>query len=120
MHIYLAGPMRGLPEFNFPAFHKKTMALRAMGHTVFSPAERDLEKDKTFQDANPDGNLDLAIANGFSMRGAMGDDTAWICNHADAIYLLEGWEFSAGACAEWALAKSLRLKIFYETGELWR
>lgn len=41
-HIYLCGPMTGLPEFNFPAFHAAAQALRESGYTVFNPAENGL------------------------------------------------------------------------------
>ena len=41
MRLYLAGPMTGLPLWNFPAFATAAAALRADGHTVFSPAEHD-------------------------------------------------------------------------------
>ena len=37
--IYLAGPMSGLPELNYPAFHAKAAELRAAGHHVENPAE---------------------------------------------------------------------------------
>ena len=37
--IYIAGPMTGLPEFNFPAFHAAADAWRANGWQVENPAE---------------------------------------------------------------------------------
>lgn len=39
--LYLAGPMTGLPEKNYPAFHAEAARLRALGYTVVSPAEID-------------------------------------------------------------------------------
>jgi hypothetical protein len=37
--IYLAGPMTGLPEYNYPAFHAEAARLRALGYHVENPAE---------------------------------------------------------------------------------
>ena len=37
--LYLAGPMTGLPELNFPAFHAEAARLRALGYEVVNPAE---------------------------------------------------------------------------------
>ena len=37
--IYLAGPMTGLPEFNYPAFHAEAARLRQLGYHVENPAE---------------------------------------------------------------------------------
>lgn len=37
--IYIAGPMTGLPDFNFPAFHHAAAAWRAAGWEVVNPAE---------------------------------------------------------------------------------
>lgn len=37
--IYIAGPMTGLPECNYPAFHAAAAAWRAKGWDVENPAE---------------------------------------------------------------------------------
>lgn len=114
--VYLAGPMKGYPKFNFPLFHEKAKELREKGYFVFSPAERDIERhggdDSIFTD-NVDGDIEVAFDNGFSLRDALRDDTHFICQEADAIALLPNWEYSAGACAEWQLARALRLEFLY-------
>ena len=108
MKIYLAGPMRGYENFNFPAFDFAAAKLRQDGHEVFSPAERDrlihgpkLENNKTGDEVEAEKTV------GFSLRDALAVDTDWIARNADAIALLPGWEKSSGAQAELALAKAL-------------
>jgi hypothetical protein len=115
MKVYLAGPMRGYPEFNFPAFHRAALKLRADGHEVFNPAERDNERHGTdISKGNATGDEALATAqHGFSLREALGADLAWICAHAEAIALLPGWENSRGAKAEAATAHALDLEVIY-------
>jgi hypothetical protein len=117
--VYLAGPMRGYPEFNFPAFRSAAKKLREEGHEVFNPAERDTERHGTdISKGNVSGSIAEAEKNhGFSLRVALGEDLEWICKHADGIALLPGWEASAGANAEWATCKALSLKIRYLSPE---
>lgn len=113
MKIYLAGPMRGIPHFNYPAFHKEAAHLRSLGHEVFSPAESDIEQFGS-DISNPEGCEEKAAELGFSRRAVLKKDTAWICDHADAIVLLDGWRNSSGAKAEKALAEALGLRVFGE------
>lgn len=114
MKVYLAGPMQGLPEFNFPAFHAFAAKLRADGFDVFSPAEKDIERTgKDISKGNATGCHVQAAADGFNLRDALADDTWFICKEADAVALLPGWENSKGAQAEWALARALGLVMIY-------
>jgi hypothetical protein len=114
MKIYVAGPMRGIAEFNFPAFHAATARLRAEGHTVFNPAERDIEHHGVdISKGNSSGCEELAAQqHGFNLREALKDDLEFICLHADAVALLPGWQNSKGAQAEVATAKALGLTVF--------
>lgn len=112
MNIYLAGPMRGYPEFNYPAFHQYAAELRLNGHTVFSPAEKDIERHNG-EDISKGTTGDLAEieAKGFSLRDAIFDDLEYIIRHADAIALLPGYEASKGVAVELALSEFLNLKV---------
>jgi hypothetical protein len=115
MKCYLAGPMRGIKEFNFPAFHAAAAKLRAEGHEVFSPAENDIERYGTdISKGNVTGDESIATQKyGFSLRESLGIDLAWICAEADAIALLPGWQDSKGATAEHATAVALGLEVIF-------
>lgn len=114
MKIYLAGPMRGYPEFNFPAFDHAANMLRLHGHEVFSPAENDrTTHGADFGKGNKEGDEEKAAQAGFSLREALEADTSWICRHADTIAMLPGWDKSKGARAELALAEALNLSVLF-------
>lgn len=116
MNIYIAGPMQGVPNFNYPAFHRAAAILRAAGHHCFNPAERDIQRHGgvDISQGNETGDRVLAEkAHGFDLNAALADDTQYICMQADAIMMLPGWEASKGAFAEWALARALGRAIIY-------
>lgn len=106
--------MRGYKELNFPAFHAGARDLRADGHEVFSPAEKDIERHGTDISKGNDAGSEAKASqeHGFSLRVALGEDLAWICAHADGLALLPDWRNSKGACAERAVALALGLKVW--------
>lgn len=113
--IYIAGPMRGYPEFNYPAFHTAADFFREQGYEVFNPAERDTQRHgRDVSKGNATGSVEQAAAeHGFDLRVALGEDLAWICREADMIAMLPGWEKSKGACAEKATADALGLTVMF-------
>lgn len=115
MKLYLAGPMRGIAEFNFPAFFEAADRLRDEGHVVFNPAEEDVKRhgDKCYK--NLKGDLD-EISEFFNLRETFQADLMFICSEADGIAMLPGWERSTGARAEWATAQMLGLETMYLNG----
>ena len=106
MKMYLAGPMRGIPYFNFPAFDYAAARLRAQGHEVFSPADRDRAMYGAIIEDNPTGDEKLCPPE-CTIRECLLADTHFICTEAEAIALLPGWERSSGAYAELTLAKAI-------------
>lgn len=106
---YIAGPMRGHPEFNFPAFFAQEARLLEQGNRVFNPARRDVANG--FDPTGLRGTTEELDALGFSIREALAVDTEFICREATHIFMLPGWSRSSGATAERALGLALGLTI---------
>lgn len=90
--IYIAGPMSGLPGLNRQAFNRAAGHVVRRGNVALNPA------------ILPDG---LEQAEYMDICFAM-------LRCADGIFLLDGWQQSAGAKAEHALAEKLVLEIQYQ------
>jgi hypothetical protein len=95
MKIYLSGPMKGYPDSNYPLFHEVTKQLRAEGHTVYNPAE-----------FPHDGPLET-----FPFRKAFAEYCKFICEEADALMMLPGWQKSRGASCEHMLATNCGVEV---------
>lgn len=92
MKTYIAGPMTGIPEFNYPAFNAVAAQLRAEGVEVVNPAE---------QDSGSTGKpWDFYMRLG--LRGLL---------ECDAVVLLPGWKASRGARLERLIAEELGMRI---------
>lgn len=89
--VYLSGPMTGLPELNFPAFHEAAARLRGQGLTVVNPAEINPGADK-------------------SWHACMRADIKALCD-CDAIALLPGWQRSDGAHLELHVGHRIGLEV---------
>lgn len=109
MKLYIAGPMRGLPRFNFPAFERATAALRAQGHDVVSPHEKDADVPGFDPaDSSTIAALDMADTMRWCLRAVL---------DCDAIAMLAGWEFSDGARIERCVAESAGRLVFLCTDD---
>ena len=94
--VYVAGPMTGLPEFNYPAFREAATELTLRGYEVLCPVDSELE--------NPTPGVPQSWE--WYMRRALAMVVA-----ADGVALLPGWEASRGAQIEVTIAKALGMEI---------
>lgn len=109
--VYVAGPMRGIKDFNFPAFDKARDLGLSLGWQVISPADIDRESG-VHETTNP--NFSPKDIRDFALR----DTDAILSLHAedgDAMALLPGWWKSKGATAEHYLAIWIGLQILDAT-----
>lgn len=114
---YVAGPMRGYPQYNFPAFDAAADIGRRLGHTIISPADMD-------RSAGIDEKETLVIGYGEIRTFVKRDTEALLTLRAedgDFIALLPNWFKSTGATAEVFLGRWLKLAFLdAETFEPWR
>lgn len=98
--IYIAGPMRGYPEHNFPAFRDAEARFARVGFDVISPV--------TIGEALF-GN-DPSVPGGEYIRA----DVRALVDCA-SIALLPGWERSTGARCEAVVARTIGLQFYDAT-----
>jgi len=101
MRVYLAGPMRGIPEYNFPAFVAAAAKLRTLGYTVWNPAEYDVEIDGF----NP--KTDFAK----DLKYYMKRDLPAVLD-SDMVVVLPGWTTSKGAQLEVHVAEECDIPVY--------
>lgn len=91
MRLYIAGPMSGLPDFNYPAFHAAAQQLRDAGYEVVNPAESRLPEGSQWVDYMREGITGLITCDGLA--------------------LLPSWDTSRGALLEVTIANGLGFPI---------
>jgi hypothetical protein len=104
--VYIAGPMRGIKDSNFPAFDAAKKEWEVKGWNVISPADLDREAGPQIDPISP-----------ASLRAYMTRDTKAIIEKVDALVMLNGWSDSKGAKVEFHLAEYLGLPIYRQNGE---
>ena len=104
MKIYIAGPMSGLVNNNYPAFHAAAEGLRQAGYEVLNPADVDSQDSVT---PMADRTWD------WYMRR-----TVRMLTEADGMALLPGWEKSTGARIERDLAPHFGMPVMLLFGWL--
>jgi Domain of unknown function (DUF4406) len=119
MKVYLAGPMSGIPKFNFPLFHAVTAELRQRGFEVVSPAEEDHKAGiGEVAEASKEGDpSDLPDTWG----QILARDVILLADTGiEAIVFLPGWQKSRGARLEAQVGLlQKRFNFFqYDSGEI--
>lgn len=94
--LYIAGPMTGIPDSNYPAFRKAEADLKAAGYDVLCPVDAEQHND-TGKPQTWD----------WYMRHALR-----MVLDADGVALLPEWRQSRGARLEREVAQSLGLSVF--------
>lgn len=90
MKLYIAGPMTGLPENNYPAFNTAANELRGHGYKVENPADNTVDTED-YTDYLRAGLAQLL--------------------RCDGVAVLEDWWLSGGARWEVQTAGMLRLPV---------
>lgn len=103
--VYIAGPMTGVKDWNFPAFFEAERQLEALGYEVVNPAHND---GATVQDALQSAGTPESPNNLWSYY--MKRDLPQVMN-VDMLCVLPGWQTSKGARLEVTVARAIGLPL---------
>lgn len=110
--VYIAGPMTGIPRYNFPAFDHAAKVW-ADEWEVVSPADLTRKLWREWHGCEFDERAPVAAndAGGDVYREFLRADIRELLT-CDAIALLPGWEKSRGVAVELTVARALELDVF--------
>ncbi len=106
MKIYIAGPMTGVEDFNFPLFFETEEKLKELGYETLNPAKNDGADVKTATQ-----NAISASLSGATWSSYMRRDLSNLCL-SDAVCVLPNWKSSKGASLEVQVAQALDIPIY--------
>ena len=110
LNLYIAGPMRGIPLYNFPAFFQCAATLRGLGHIVMNPAEADMAMG-----LNPGLPLDHEDQIKWNQDEVLRKDI-YLVMRQDGIVMLPGSLESTGANIERAVAMMTGVPVYHYDG----
>jgi len=96
--IYIAGPMTGYEEKNFPAFYEAEEKLLSLGWIPVNPCRNECSSSVNWEDFMKPDLVDMIFCN--------------------AVFCLPGWEESKGAKLEVYLAEQLSIPVYKSYDEL--
>lgn len=112
MHLYITGPMTGIPQFNIPAFDAAAASLRSQGHDVTNPAEEDSPAVREAAFASTTGDLADLDPTGETWGDLLARDVKIVADRVDGVVLLPGWENSRGARLEAFVAVQCKKPVY--------
>jgi len=121
-YVYVSGPMRGRPAFNFPAFFEVEHTIAyTMGagwlwdvERIFNPAREDCDRyGLPTDEPRLAGEWLIQHPEVFDLREALAADFEFITSVCTDIVLLPGHEESSGSQAEQAAARAVDATVWY-------
>jgi hypothetical protein len=89
--IYISGPMTGLPEYNYPEFHRVAKLIEDAGHIAINPANTGVQEGWEWKQYLTKDLIDLLQAD------------------VDFVVVLQDWKTSKGARLEVHVAEALEI-----------
>jgi hypothetical protein len=111
MKVYIAGPITGMPEYNWEAFHWAEGKFPDSVNPLTWYLSPNAKFYKTVAVDEINAEYGITKSHGDYLREALS-----LLLTCSAIYLLPGWSKSAGASLEYRVAVACGMAVFYAPG----
>ena len=111
MNLYIAGPMSGMPDLNYPLFFETEKRLTELGHNPINPARIDMAEEADAALANAILSISSDAENNRTWEYYMQRDIPLMLK-GDGVCLLPNWRRSRGARLEVMIAQTLKMPLY--------